>query len=234
MKLLAFVCHTTVTKLIISLFLFTFQSIYCLLCSYDIYFFIYMKNMKYVSYFSWHLKFLFRAFAFPPQKVVTEVVLPLPFTVDLEMAMKTRPKINDNVFAFYVLAFSIEFPLASLYIPVTVTFLLQVKFPKIAHRTKLFTQPEKYILVLFNSYNLLSSTIIKNVHEVINLRSSLIWEQLVNKVLINISSWNTHKPKISWYFPDIEFLFKELLSHYTVWVHKVNLPLIIPKIPKQA
>ena len=114
------------------------------------------------------------------------------------------------------------------------TFLLQVKFSKIAHRTKLFTQLKKYILVLFNSYNLLSSTIIKKVHEVINLRSSLIWEQLVNKVLINISLWNTHKPKISWYFTDIEFLFKELLSHYTVWVHKVNLPLIIPKIPKQA
>ena len=183
-----------------------------------------------VSYFSWYLKFLFKAFAFPPQKVVTEVVLPLPFTVDLEKAMKTRAKINDNVFAF-----SIELPLTSLYIPVTVmTFLLQVKFPKIAHRTKLFTQLKKYILVLFNSYNLLSSTIIKKVHEVINLRSSLIWEQLVNEVLINISSWNTHKPKISWYFTDIEFLFKELLSHYTVWVHKVNLPLIIPKIPKQA
>ena len=76
-----------------------------------------MKNMKYVSYFSWHLKFLFRAFAFPPQKVVTEVVLPLPFTVDLEKAMKTRAKINDNVFAFYVFAFSIELPLTSLYIP---------------------------------------------------------------------------------------------------------------------
>ena len=70
---------------------------------------------------------------------MTEVVLPLPFTVDLEKAMKTTAKINDNVFAF-----SIELPLTSLYIPVTVTtFLLQVKFPKIAHRTKLFTQLKK-------------------------------------------------------------------------------------------